>query len=246
MWNKWHEPRTVNAADFIVHSSAYSLELMLKGHPANVRKKTAVLPHVFNEELYPQRPKVKNARIIMRYAGVLYGRRSPEPLFLAINQLYERRKDLKGMLTIELIGHMPQQMLNTAAVLSLPPGTIVNIPNVSYIKSLELIYDADILLLIEADIRQNLFLPSKLADYIGANTPIVGLVPPGSSEDALVGLDCWYARPSDIVGISHAIEGAIEHVMANDQSSWCNESFKQAFSGKHVAEQFADILKSIG
>lgn len=246
LWNKWHEPHTVNAADFIVHSSAYSLELMLKSHPANVRKKTAVLPHVFNEELYPQRPKVKNARITLRYAGVLYGRRSPEPLFLALNKLYERRKDLKGMLTIELIGNMPQQMLNTAAALSLPPGTIVNISNVSYIRSLELMYDADILLLIEADIRQNLFLPSKLADYIGANTPIVGLVPPGGSEDALIGLNCWHAPPSDISGISNALEGAIEHVMANDQSSWCNEPFKQTFSSKHVAQQFAEILKNIG
>jgi len=246
LWNKWHEPHTVRAADYIVHSSAYSLELMLKGRPANVRRKTEVLPHVFNKELYPQRQKAKNPRITLRYAGVLYGRRSPESLFWAINKLYERRKDLKGMLTIELIGNVPSEMLTTAAALSLPSGTVVNIPTVNYIQSLELMYDADILLLIEADIRQNLFLPSKLSDYIGANTPIVGLVPPGGSEDALVGLDCWYARPSDITGISHAIEGAIEHVMANSQSPWCNETFKHSFSGERVALRFAEILTRIG
>lgn len=246
LWNKWHEPRTVKAADFIVHSSAYSLDLMLKKHPSSVRNKTAVLPHVFNEVLYPQRPKVKNARITMRYVGVLYGRRSPETLFLALNKLYERRKDLKGMLAIELIGHMPNEMLNTAAALSLPSGTIINIANVSYIKSLELMYDADILLLIEANIRQNLFLPSKLSDYIGANTPIVGLVPPGGSEDALVGLDCRHARPSDITGISNAIEDAVEHVMADKQASWCNESFRHTFSGQHVASRFIEIINKIG
>lgn len=245
LWNRWHEPRTVNAADFIVHSSRYSLELMLKHHPDAIHNKTAVLPHVFNEELYPQRPKVKNARVVLRYLGVLYGRRSPEPLFRALQQLLERRKDLAGILQIELIGSVPPEMLNTRAALSLPPRTVTNIPNVSYIQSLELMYDADILLLIEADIRQNLFLPSKLADYIGANTPIVGLVPPGASEDALKGLGCWYAKPSDIGGIATAIENTVDHVMNQPSSPWCNEEYRQTLNGKRVGSRYIEIIKGI-
>lgn len=241
-WNRWHEPRAVNAANFIVHSSPYSLELMLKDHPQDVRKKTGVLPHVFNRRLYPSRPKAANPRITLRYLGVLYGRRTPEPLILAINQLYERRRDLAGMLAIELIGHVPAEMLQTAAARALPAGTVINVPNVSYLQSLELMYDADILLLIEADIRSNLFLPSKLADYLGADTPIVGFVPPGASEDALVGLDCWRARPSDVPGITNAIEAAVDHVMSGQQSRWCDESFKRQFSAAHVAQQFSEIL----
>lgn len=245
LWNRWHEPRTVDAADYIVHSSRYSLDLMLNKHSANVRKKTDVLPHAFNLDLYPQRPKARNARITMRYAGVLYGRRTPEPLFVAINRLYDRRADLRGLLVIELVGNVPTEMLNTPAALALPEGTIKTIPNVSYIQSLELMYDADILLLIEADIRQNLFLPSKLSDYLGANTPIVGLVPPGGSEDAMKDLGCWYARPSDIDGIAKAIEGAVAHVMTASTSSGCDESFKQTFSGESVAGRYIEIVKSI-
>lgn len=245
LWNQWHEPRAVNTADFIVHSSRYSLELMLKNHPDRIRNKTDVLPHVFNEELYPQRPKIKNTRVVMRYLGVLYGRRSPEPLFRALQQLLGRRKDLAGILQIELIGAVPPEMLNTPAALSLPPGTVTNIPNVSYIQSLELMYDADILLLIEADIRQNLFLPSKLADYIGANTLIVGLVPPGASEDALKELGCWYAKPSDIGGIDRALEGALDHVIRNPSSPWCNQEFRQTLNGKNIGGRFIEIIKGI-
>lgn len=245
IWNQWHEPRAVNSADFIVHSSAYSLDLMLKNHPAHLRSKCDVIPHVFNEDLYPKRQKIQNAKITLRYVGVLYGRRSPEPLFNALNFLFERRKDLKGALVVELIGQVPEEMLNSPAALSLPKGTVVNIPNVTYIESLEKMYDADILLLIEADVRQNLFLPSKLSDYMGANTPIVGIAPPGGSEDALKGLGCWYARPSDIMGISQAIEGAVDHVGKSHKSSWCDENFRLTFSGEHVAKRFDSILESV-
>lgn len=245
-WNDFHEPRTVLAADHIVHSSAYSLDLMLKNHGSEVRMKTDVLPHVFNADLYPNRPKVRNDKIIMRYAGVLYGRRSPESIFVALNKLFERRKDLQGTLVVELIGQMPQEMLNTAAARSLPPGTIRHIPNVCYLESLELMYDADILLLIEADIRQNLFLPSKVSDYMGANTPIVGLVPPGASKETLAGLGCWYSRPSDVVAIGNSIERAVEYVTAKDDSPWCNEEFRQTFSGTHVAQRFLEILRTTG
>ena len=231
IWNKVHEPNTVNNADFIVHSSAYSLELMLRNHAQDIRHKTAVLPHVFCEELYPKRAKEKNNKIILRYVGALYGRRSPEPLFLAIGKLYERRKDLQGMLAIELIGSVASEMLNSSAAKSLPANTVTHVPNVSYVQSLELMYDADILLLIEADIKKNLFLASKLSDYLGANRPIVGLVPPGTSEDALFELGCWYARPVDIEGISFGLEGAIDYVMTSDhQSSWCNLFVRSSFS----------------
>lgn len=245
LWNQWNEPRTVNAADFIVHSSAYSLDLMLKNHPPSIRSKCEVIPHVFDKELYPQRPKAKNEKITMRYVGVLYGRRSPEPLFQALNFLYERRKDLKGALVVELIGQVPSAMLNSQAARSLPKDTIVHVSNVTYIESLERMYDADILLLIEADVRQNLFLPSKLSDYMGANTPIVGIVPPGGSEDALNGLGCWHARPADIVGISQAIEGAVDYVKNASASSWCDEDFRLTFSGEHVAKRFVDILEGL-
>lgn len=244
LWNKRHEPQMVMAADYIVHSSAYSLGLMLQGYPQKIRQKSAVLPHVFNTDLYPQRMKAINEQIVMRYVGVLYGRRSPEPVFLALKKMFERRKELAGRVVLELVGQVPQEMLETVAARSLPPGTVRTIKNVSYLKSLELMYDADILLLIEADVRQNLFLASKISDYLGGNTPIVGLVPPGASEDALAHLGCLYAHPGDIPAITKVLERAIDHAIAKDASHWCNEDYRLTFSGEHVAGRFLEILRS--
>ena len=174
---------------------------------------------------------------------MLYGRRSPEPLFAALNILFERRRDLLDLVLVELVGSVPQTMLETEAARSLPPGCVRNIPTVDYLQSLELMYDADILLLIEADIRQNLFLASKVSDYFGANTPIVGLLPPGASEDALAGLGGWYARPSDIPAIVNCLELALDHVIANKGDSWCNHDFRLTFGGESVAERFIQIFQ---
>lgn len=245
LWNERNEPRMLQSADFVVHSSRYSLDLMMSNHPQVSRSKTDVIPHAYDEALFPSRTKARNEKILLRYVGVLYGRRSPEPLFQALAALFERRPDLQGKLCVELIGSVPPDMLQTPAALSLPDGTIRSVGSVSFVESIEKMYDADILILIEANIRQNLFLPSKLSDYMGARTPIVGLVPPGGSEDALKQLGCWYAAPNDIAGISRALEGAVVHVMNRSGERWCDEGYRDTFSGAHVAQRFTDIISRL-
>lgn len=245
IWNALNEPKAVQTADFIVHSSSYSLELMLRNHPSKVRQKTAVIPHAFDRAMYPQRPKTRNEGIVLRYVGVLYGRRSPEPLFRALHRVLARRPELRGRLRLELVGATPPEMLETQAARNLPPGTVRALGNVPFLKSLELMHDSDILVLIEASIQQNLFLASKLSDYFGAATPIVGLVPPGSSEDAFKELGAWHARPDDIDGIARGVNGAIDYVESNRGLPWCNDSFRESFSGEHVAGRFESIIERL-
>ncbi len=242
LWNWWHEPNTVRAADFIVHSSGYSRDLMMNGHAPELLHKTEIIPHPFDKDLYPARPKAKNKRITLRYIGVLFGRRSPEPVFLALNDLLRRRPELSGELVVELVGIVPAEMLKTPAAQSLPTGMIQHVQSVSYLESLEKMHDADILLLIEADTKRNLFMPSKLSDYMGARTPIVGIAPPGGSEDILKGLGCWHARPNDIDGIARAVEAAVDHVASGSQEPWCDEDYRQGFSNDLIAGRFVDIL----
>lgn len=245
LWAEWQEPRTVAAADFIVHSSSYSRNLMLEKHGTDLAARSDVIPHCFDSALFPQRAKVNNERVTLRYIGMLFGRRSPEPLFDALNQLLERRPKFRDRLHIELIGFVPREMLESSSATTLPAGMVSHVPHLSYVESLEKMYDADILVLIEANVRQNLFLPSKLSDYIGADTPIVGIAPAGGSEDALKNLGCWHAHPSDIAGIAHALEGAVDHVMNSPEAPWCDAVAKYNFSGEHVANRFATILEKI-
>lgn len=245
IWNWWHEPRAVEAADFIIHSSGYSLKLMMEGRAAEIMNKTEVIPHPFDDALYPMRPKTKNKRITLRYIGMLFGRRSPEPLFQALNELFARRQDMKGGLHVELVGYVPHEMLETPAARSLPVDTVSHVPGVSYVESLAKMYDADILVLIEADVKKNLFVPSKLADYMGACTPIVGIAPPGGSEDILKGLKCWGAPPSDIKGIAGALEAAVDYVASCSKDPWCDEEYRLTFSSSQIVRRFSKIVEMV-
>ncbi len=245
LWNSYHESAAVKSADYIVHSSRYSLDLMLKDHPQSIRSKTEVIPHAFCEQLYPSRAKKRNSKIVMRYVGVLYGKRSPEPLFQALNKLLRKRPELSTEIAVELIGLVPPNMTQTKAARDLPLGMIQTIGSVKFLDSLQLMYDADILLLIEADIRQNLFLPSKISDYFGANTPIVGIVPPGGSHDAMKSLEAWYAAPGDIEGIMSALEHAIDYVRSESKTPWCNHEYRTSFSGAEIATRFSRIIADL-
>lgn len=245
LWNRRHESQTVRFADRITHSSAYSLQLMMSNAGKQALGKTKVLPHVFDSNLYPQRPKAKNDKIVIRHLGALYGRRSPDPVFAALLRLFERRKELTDRIVLELVGTIELGMLQSTLAKSLPPGVVRVLGNVSYLQSLELMYDADALLLIEANVRQNLFLASKVSDYLGADTPIVGLVPPGASEDAMMALGSAFARPDDIEAIANRLEDVIDFSVVKAGIPWCNEDARDAYSSEHVALQFRQLIQSM-
>ena len=253
LWSQREEPAAVAAADFIVHSSEFSRDLMMQDQSQEKRDRSAVCHHPFDETLFPQRARAINERITLRFIGMLFGRRSPEPLFQTLNLLLEQRPELRDKLNVELVGAMESSMLTSSAALALPQGLISHIKTVSYVESLEKMYDADILLLIEADVKNNLFVPSKLSDYMGACRPIVGLVSPGGSENILKKLGGWYAKPSDIDGICMALQNAIDYVIkesAEKESNeadllWYDEKYRNQFSGQSVADKFIKILKEI-
>lgn len=245
LWNKLKQPQTIKAADFIIHSSRYSLELMFKNERPSARRKTAVIPHAYDDNLYPEYPKRENEKITLRYVGTLFGRRSPEPLFHALAVLFDRYPEWRSKISLELIGFTPADMLQTSAARQLPDGTVISIPSVSFLESLEKMHNADILVLIEADVRQNLFLPSKLSDYMGARTPIVGLVPLGSSRDLLQHLGGWYANPCDIPGIVRALVSAIKYITSSPADQWCDEGYRQEFSGIQIAKRFSDVIAQL-
>jgi len=242
-WSWWNEPMTVRTADAIVHTSAYARDLMLSTHPAEMRKKTFVIPHCYDEALYPKRAKRHNERITLRYVGVLFGRRSPELLFEAFRKILGERPELRQRLLLEFVGYIPPEMLQTPAARSLPEGMVRNAGTVDYLKSLEMMYDADILLVIDADTKQNLFMPSKLADYLGADTPIVGLVPKGGSEDILRDLGCWHARPSDVEGIATCLTAALDYLAGGSKEPWCDEARRRSYRNDEAAKNWLKIIE---
>jgi hypothetical protein len=246
-WNAWQEPRALRAADYVVHSSPQALDLVLRDNPWLDPAHTRVVPHAFDPSLYPQRPKQRNEQIILRYIGTLFGRRSPQPVFRAMARLLERKPELVGRLRLELIGAVHADLADRDAESShpLPPDLVHWLPPVPYRDSLALMYDADILLLIEADVAETPFVPSKVTDYMGADTPIIGIVPAGGCREVLRRLRCPAVAPTDIDGLTMALAQAIDRTGPGRREPWCDEAARDSFSLANGARAFADLLPRV-
>ena len=245
-WNGWHESQTLRAADYVTHTSEYALEMVLKASPFLQRERTRVVPHEFDQALYPSRQKRLNDRVTLRYIGTLFGRRSPTPLFRALRQLSDRRPDIRDSILVELIGPMDRHLSAWEAIGDLPAGMVQHRHAVDYVESLALMYDADLLLLIEADIASTPFVPSKLMDYLGANTPVIGLVPSGGCHGVLERVGCLIAQPDDISGIATILEQSIDRVMLRQAEVWCRDDVRRSFGLTSATSVFLPLIMENG
>jgi len=241
-WNAWREPQTLRAATYVTHSSSQALEMVLAAHPFLRRERTRVVPHEFDRALYPARPKRRNDQVTLRFIGTLFGRRSPTPLFRALSQLLKRRPDLRDALRLELIGPTDRELSAWDAFSDLPAGLVCHRPNVEYVASLELMYDADLLLVIEADVAATPFVPSKIMDYMGANTPIIGIVPAGGCREILDRLGCLTANPNDTMGIAGALETGIARVVRGGAEPWCRDEVRRSFDLTSGTAAFVPLI----
>lgn len=240
LWNTYYEALTVKSADYLIFTSPYSRNLMLRNFDKSFFDKTAIIPHSYDLDLYPKRPKKKNDKIIIRHIGQLYGRRSPEIFFQALLKVIEREPDLANKLKLELVGTISQEMLNSSTALSIPKGIVSHVPDIDYVTSLELIYDTDILLLIDANVRENLFLPSKLADYLGSNNAIFAITPNGTTKDFLKTVKCIQATPTDDINeiaekLSFMIHNFKDYANYNDTPS----------QNHNIARKIIEIIEKI-
>ncbi|AHG47850.1 hypothetical protein RLEG12_13460 [Rhizobium leguminosarum bv. trifolii CB782] len=243
---KRNELRTVSRSDYIIHNSERSLELMKRNGSIGRKASTRVIRHPFDETLYPKRPKARNNAITLRYVGTLFGRRSPEHFFRALKGIVEERPELRQRLCVELIGSIEDQLMTTEAAKSLVNTIIHVVPPTDYIGSLELMYDADINLLIEANTDSNLFMPSKLSDYIGASRPILGLVPKGPVRDAVRNVGGWVADAGDVREISSALLQVIDYVNGRqDTSSWICDRSREEFNSARVADEYRAVISEL-
>ncbi|MBR0883958.1 glycosyltransferase involved in cell wall biosynthesis [Bradyrhizobium japonicum] len=244
-WNSHFEQRAVPLADAIIHSSHYSMRMMANAVSTADKSRFSVVEHCYDRSLYEIREPRSRDRFVIRYVGTLFGRRTPEPFFGAVRSLLARRPELASVFSLELVGPVEPAMLISDAASSLPNGMIDNAPHVGYLESLRYMAGADLLVLIEADVKANLFLPSKLADYVGSGSPILALVPPGAARDFTRSLGCWHAEPGNVDDISQALEQAFDHIQTKGSATWRNEAVAETLSADTIARHYKSIFERV-
>lgn len=242
--NQRLERQVLSLADKVIFTTEETVELVMASYPLNWRDKVMVLPHAFDPRVYPVVKPNSNGldKKTFRYLGNFYGPRTPEPLFQVLNLIQERKPELLNGICFELVGYCSPSMLR-GAYKRLPQGIVSLLPPVTYNESLQLMRTADTLLLIDAPSALNVFLPSKLIEYIGAARPILGITPPGSSATLIKRLGGWVADPR----YPEEVEAIFVNYLSLPpfQRHWGEPSVRKEYEISQVAEKINKIISDM-
>lgn len=242
--NRRLEKDVVEEADCVVFTSEETLDLVMAKYAASHRSKAFVLPHTFE----PAAPSacIPNDKITVRYLGNFYGHRTPAPLFKALQIMQGRNPGMLEHVRFELIGQVPGRMRHTGLSRSLPEGLVTFLDPVSYQRSLQLMTESDLLLVIDGADDFSVFLPSKLIEYIGCGTPVFGIVPPGASSRVITRCGGLVADPRhpDVVAdrLRQTLENIIQQRRAGEAVRWSDPSVRAEFDASNVAARFSEML----
>ncbi|WP_031482570.1 glycosyltransferase family 4 protein [Maridesulfovibrio frigidus] len=174
--NKHLEAGILSKVDKITVTSEKTRDMFVNGLKAD-SSKIRVLPHVFDPDLYSDN-KPTGGKKIIAHTGNIYGLRTVVPLIEAIEQVQPQN------LEFHFYGRMKED--ERALAQEKCADTIKIFDPIPYLKSIQVLSDADILLVIDAPLNNSPFFPSKLADYIGAGKPVAALTPLSSTTTDIV------------------------------------------------------------
>ncbi len=236
------EAHVIGHADAVVFTSEYTRELTMRKYPSSWQQKSQVIPHSFDSDLYPQ-VRLRNERLLFRSIGNFYGPRRPKPLLEALVRLRQTRPEILNNYFFEFIGNCSADSAELVEKYDL--STVVAFRgSVGYLESLALMKTADVLLLIDAPMDVNLFLPSKLIDYLGSGNTILGITPKvGASADVIRSVGGVVVPPEDIEGITEAVFSLHWKWLAGElQQNLYDPNAIRPFTIAAILDRWKDIL----
>jgi hypothetical protein len=192
------ERRVVEQADRLVYTSLETSEVVLKKFGENIKRKAQILPHAYDESLYPQTLERSTSKIVIRYLGDLLWSTITCSAVSRASENSDLTAGVNSGCLFRFAGSTVDLKGNDLIFERLPKGLVVFRPTVDYLTSLSLMSSADGLLVIDAPAETSIFLPSKLIDYIGAARPVLGITPDGTAAKLINELgDGWRILPND-------------------------------------------------
>jgi glycosyltransferase involved in cell wall biosynthesis len=216
IWQRM-ESDVVRHASALIFVNTQTADRVMRKYPEAWRAKVHVVPHGFEGAPRPLTPSpAPGGPLHLVYTGRFYeGIRTPEPLLRALAALAAQRP-LTHELRVTFVGTPVPAYVRLAADLGLD-GIVEFSGRVPFAESARIAAAADVLLVIDAPADDNLFLPSKLIDYLPLGKPILGLTPAsGATADVLGALDQPRANPGDEAAIAAAIVALLDRRQRGD------------------------------
>lgn len=240
--NKYYQNAVFRNANTLIFTSTETISLVTQSYPQEIKFKSLYLPNAFNQDLYIQKEiePQKQTLFKIRYIGNFYGNRQPNCLFEALRRI---PKNFLETIQIELIGSFTTSVNDLILKYNLEK-TVFTRASIPYLDSLRLLQQSDLLLIIDAPTDISPFLPSKLVDYIGANKPIFGITPFGTSQQLIEEMGFLVANPNTPDEIAKKLMIMIEKIK-NKTLKPISENIRHRYSIKTIGKQMSNVLKNL-
>lgn len=212
--DRWRaqEREVIRKADAVLFVTQRTAKLVMSKYPPEWGRKVSIVPHGFDPDLLTPLLKFKPAstRLKFVHTGSMFeGLRDPFMLLEAI-ALLKQMIAPELMPIFEFVGSTDTRYPARAKELGI--DTIIKFDErTSYLNSLQIASEADILIVIDTNVPGSVFLPSKVVDYLMFGKPILALTADNSeTADALTPLGHVCVNASNPALIAAAIARLIE------------------------------------
>ena len=197
-------------------------------------EKCLVVPHSYSKELYAKRIS-KNDKFVFSFIGQSDAFRSIEPVVKAIKLIKDIRPEFLDKIKVRLIGNIPNRVKNMIYVYFLQDVFSIE-GSVNYFDSLKAMQESDCLIHIDALFpnlpNDSIFFAAKIADYMGAGKPILGITNPASPAGKMI------KNAGGVVTKGEQLDLAKKIMEIVDNPPKVNEEYCKKFEAKAVAKVY--------
>tara|TARA_R110000751_G_scaffold106568_1_gene202607 strand:- start:33233 stop:34528 length:1296 start_codon:yes stop_codon:yes gene_type:complete len=127
-----------------------------------------------------------DAAFVLAHIGTLLSDRNPQLLWESLRELCQESEDFSSDFKLQLAGNVSQEILDSLVEYQLDQY-LDNKGYVSHDESVELMYQAQALLLIEIDTEETrAIIPGKIFEYFASRRPIIAIGPKEAAIELLI------------------------------------------------------------
>ncbi len=229
----------LNHSDAVHMTNSHALELVARKSGVNLSRKGFSIPHVGSRSfMNDEAAKIDEGWLI--HLGFLSRERVSEQLLEAVRTaVTSNPKRFKGLL---LVGKVCVEFKELAEKMGMN-HMVRYFGSVSQENAMAIALKASALLVLEADMAESPFLPSKFADYARVGRPIIAVTPKRSPiREYLNQYGGGYAVTHDQKEISHAIGMVLKNEKNHNIK---NSTLSNQFSSKSVGQKYNHLFEKI-
>ena len=217
-YNVRFEKLVTSHAAAVIFTNKFGLEHFLKYREDSFKEKCFEIPHSIPKVSYDGlNSNWVAGQFIIRHVGSLYGLRNADALLSSMLLLEKHFPNVINQIELEFVGYLSRSVKSKVSNYS-GKIKIKVVGLVSPEEAADLMRQSSLLVSIDANIMPNIFLPSKVFDYLGNNNCILAISPDGATSDfaKVVGFPCF--DPKQLRLIANEINSVVEGKSINPKN----------------------------